>query len=71
MLEVVEAHRASNVNVRGRGGEGQGERFPDVRQVDLHGKMKLDRSDPASGAIGNSRDMGPTCEHVTDLVDSV
>ena len=32
---------------------------------------ELDRSGPAGRAIGHSRDMGPTCEHVADLVSCV
>ena len=67
MTEVVEEHRASNVNC----GE-LGERLLDVHPVVLHGKMKgcMDQILQVEPP-GHSKDMGTTCTHVTDLVGNV
>ena len=32
---------------------------------------ELEWARPSSGTAGHSRDMGPTCEHVVELVDSI
>ena len=54
VFQVVEEHRASNVNV-----EEHEEHLPNIHHS------------PPSGVTGHSRDMGPTCKHVTDLVGNV
>ena len=67
VFEVVEEHRASNENT----GVLE-ERLPDVRHWNLHGEdERLELLTSAGRATAQSRTMGPTCKHVTDLFGNV